>query len=145
MTIEEQALIGAWDLVSLYGRSTEGEIWQVYGKDPQGMLIYTAEGAMTAVLMKQGRTQFSGGSDAPTPEELQEAFFGFDAYCGTYTLEPNQNQVTHHVLASRLPSWVGDDHMRYYDLDGDTLTIRSAPIAARGTEWVVYVVWTRHS
>jgi hypothetical protein len=139
-----QDLVGTWDLVSLYGRSTEGEIWQVYGEDPREMLMYTAEGTMTAVLMKQGRQQFSGGPDAPTPEELQEAFFGFDAYCGSYTLDPDRYKVTHHVYTSRLPSWEGSDQVRYYELSGDTLTIRSAPIAAKGTDWVVYVVWIRH-
>jgi hypothetical protein len=136
-------LIGTWDLVSLFGESTDGETWHIYGENPAGMLIYTAERTMTAVLMKQGRPQFTGGPDSPTAKELGEAFFGFDAYCGTYTLDPDQNKITHHVLASRLPAWEGSEQVRHFDLHQDTLRIRSAPIAARGTEWVVYVVWTR--
>jgi len=39
--------------------------------------------------------------------------------------------------------WVGSDQVRFYELEGDELTIRSAPIEARGMEWVIYVVWNR--
>jgi hypothetical protein len=139
------ALVGTWDLVSLFGESTEGETWLIYGENPSGMLIYTAEGTMTVLLMKQGRPAFTGDLNDPAPEVLREAFFGFDAYGGTYTLDPHENKITHHIIASRLPNWEGSEQVRYYELVGDTLTIRSAPIPARGTEWVVHLVWKRHS
>lgn len=139
-----EALIGTWDLVSLYGESKEGEIWQVYGEHPLGTLIYTPEGTMATILMQQGRPSFSSDLTNPSPEELQAAFFGFDAYCGSYTLDTDNRSVTHHLMASRLPSWEGTDQVRFYEIEGEKLTIRSAPIPARGTEWIVTVVWTRH-
>ena len=39
MTIKD--VIGTWDLVSLYAESAKGEIWQIYGENPLGMLTYT--------------------------------------------------------------------------------------------------------
>lgn len=96
------------------------------------MLTYTAEGTTSVVLMQRGRPKFSGGLDAPTAEELRAAFFGFDAYCGTYTLDTDAKKVTHHVLASRMPDWEGTDQIRFFELDEDTLTIRSAPNNSSG-------------
>lgn len=139
-----EELVGTWDLVSLFAENSEGEKWYVYGEDPLGMLTYTVDGTMSAVLMKPGRPVFAASIDAPTATELEEAFFGFDAYCGSYTIDLDENKVTHHVLASRLPDWVGSEQVRFFDIAGDTLTIRSAPMKVRGAEWVIYVVWTKH-
>ena len=139
-----EGLTGTWILHSLYGESAEGEIWQICGESPRGMLVYTAEGTTSVVLMQRGRPKFAAGLDAPTVEELRAAFFGFDAYCGTYTVDAAQKQVTHHILGSRMPDWEGSAQVRYFELEGDSLRIRSAPIPARGTEWTVYVVWSRY-
>lgn len=133
-TIAFENIIGTWDLVSLFAESKEGETWLFYGENPVGMLNYTAVGTMTVLLMKQGRPAFSGDLNDPTAEELHEAFFGFDAYCGTFSLDPHENKITHHISASRLPNWEGSDQVRYYQLDGDDLTISSAPLPICGTE-----------
>jgi hypothetical protein len=137
-------LIGSWRLVSLYGESDDGEIFKPYGESPAGMLTYTADGNMSAVLMKQARPKFvSGDMGKGTPEEIKAAFEGFDAYCGTYTLDEAANRVTHHVEACRFPNWEGSDQIRYFELDGNSLRIYTPPLLAQGKDWVVHVVWER--
>jgi len=123
--------IGTWRLASLYGKSANEQVTYPYGENPAGMIIYTAEGTMSATLMQSGRVNFaSGDAYNATPEELKAAFQSFDAYCGTYELFPEDGKVIHHVEASRLPNWTGSEQVRFYELQGDKLTIRSAPMFA---------------
>jgi len=77
-------IIGTWDLISLFAKSTEGEIWKIFGADPVGMLTYTAEWTMSAVLMKPNRSRFTDGIDAPTVEELREAFLDSTLIAGPF-------------------------------------------------------------
>jgi hypothetical protein len=139
-----QELIGSWKLVEIYGESDDGEIIRPYGESPAGVLMYTADGNMSAVLMKQARPKFASGDMAMgTPEEIRAAFEGFDAYCGTFTLDEAANIVTHHVEACRFPNWEGSDQIRYFELDANRLRIYTPPILALGKGWVIYVVWER--
>src|SRR5262249_1216855 len=50
---------------------------------------------------------------------------GIIAYAGTYSVDGDK--VTHHVVASWRPDWIGSDHVRYIELNGKNLTIKSAP------------------
>ena len=47
------------------------------------------------------------------------------AYAGTYTLEGDK--VVHHVDISWNQAWTGTDLVRFYKLDGNILTITTAP------------------
>jgi hypothetical protein len=61
----------------------------------------------------------------PTDEEnvkLQGSMF---AYAGRYTADGQK--VIHHVDISWNQSWTGTDLVRLYKLDGNTLTITTAP------------------
>lgn len=108
------------------------------------MLIYTPEGTMSVTLMAPGRPKFASGDIYnATPEELKTAFENFDAYCGTYTLEAGENKVTHHLEASRFPNWEGSDQVRYFQLEGNKLSLYTDPIASQGTTWILYLEWER--
>lgn len=99
---------------------------------------------MSSVLMATGRSPVPDMNIAETTDtQRREILEGFDAYCGTYTLHPEDNMVIHHVQASRLPNWEGTDQVRYYEFTGNWLKIYSAPISANEQEWVVYVEWQR--
>jgi Lipocalin-like domain len=47
------------------------------------------------------------------------------AYAGTYAIEGGK--VTHHLDISGNGPRTGSDQVRFYKLEGDTLTIRTAP------------------
>jgi hypothetical protein len=106
--------------------------------------MYGADGTMTAVLMRAGRPKFASGDVlAGTPEEIRAAFEGFDAYCGTFTIDENVSTVTHHVEASRFPNWEGSDQVRYFELLDNKLRISTPPILALSKMWIIHAVWER--
>jgi hypothetical protein len=62
---------------------------------------------------------------APTDEERAKLHRTLTAYAGTYTVEADK--VIHHVDISWDEAWTGTNQIRFYKLDGNTLTITSAP------------------
>jgi hypothetical protein len=144
--MSDHALHGTWQLTSLFAESFVGEKFYPYGDAPNGMLMYNPNSTMAVVLMRRGRAKFAGGDVyGATPAELKEAFEGFDAYCGTYTIDEQAESVIHHVEASRFPNWEGSDLKRYYRHKDDELILTSEPMHALGQDWVVHVVWRRRS
>lgn len=137
-------MTGTWKYISLSGKSTQGEVIYPYGEHMFGMLIYGPGVYMSALMMDPGRPGFaSGDMMASTPEELKAAFEGFDAYCGTYTLDEQNSTVSHHVQGAKFPNWVGTDQLRFYNISGDTLRITAPPILAHGVEWIFEAVLVR--
>jgi len=137
-------VVGKWKLISAKAENPDGDIWYPYGEDGFGILMYDAHGYMYALLMRRGRSKFvSGDPLGGTSEELKEAFEGFDAYCGTYELDIENGKVTHHVKGARFPNWEGTDQQRFFELSDDRLDIKTEPIPALGTEWVVSLLWDR--
>ena len=138
----ERSLVGAWELVEMYGQTADGRTYQPYGSRPAGMLTYTDSGHMSAVLMQRERTPGPPaspmGGSAGAPE-------GFNAYCGTYSFDSSRGAVIHHVEASYLPDWVGTDQVRYFELEGDTLRIWTDPVHAMGEDWVRHLTWRARS
>jgi hypothetical protein len=57
----------------------------------------------------------------PTDEERIKLFSTVISYAGTYTFDAEK--VIHHVDISWNQSWTGTDQVRFYKLDGNTLTI----------------------
>lgn len=93
------------------------------GPDPIGYVSYGADGRMSAFVVKRDRQPPAGA--VPTDEEKLRLFDTMLAYAGTYTLM--EDKVIHHLDASWNERWTGTDQVRFYKLDGDTLTIDSAP------------------
>jgi hypothetical protein len=64
------------------------------------------------------------------------------AYAGTYTADGEK--VVHHVDTSWNGSWTGTGQVRFYKLDGDLLTITTAPLTLFSREEVeVVLVWKK--
>jgi hypothetical protein len=115
-----------------------------FSEVPVGMLMYDAYGSMLVILMRRGRPLFASGDVfRGTAEEIQAAFEGFEAYCGTYTLDASHGVITHHPTAARFPNWVGKDQMRHVTLIQDQLHLSSSPLMAGGTEWTFSLIWQR--
>jgi hypothetical protein len=142
--MSKESVVGVWKLISVTAKSSEGLEVLPYGDDPAGMLLYDASGYMAGFLMRRGRPQFASGDPmAGTPEEIRQAFVGFEAYCGTYEVDMEKGIATHHVEISRFPNWEGTNLIRYINLSGDKLFISTPKIQALGHEWVLYLNWQR--
>ena len=115
-------IVGTWQLMSRTVTRADGSkiIDPVLGVKPIGRLIYDANGAMSLQMMRIGRK-----SAITTPENgNQRITLGYDSYFGRYTVDEKAGTVTHHVEASLFPEDVGDDWVRPFTLEGDTLTLR---------------------
>jgi hypothetical protein len=138
----QHPLIGTWNLVSYTITNAEGtKIAEPFGPNPQGMLIYTANGFMSGHLMSANRSQT--GSDLPQKASTEEKVLAFDTYigyCGTYELQ--EDRVIHHVTTSFFPNWVGTDLIRVMRLDGDLLVLTAPPVTGKKMR-TVQIIWRR--
>jgi hypothetical protein len=130
-------LVGVWSLVSYTEQRQDREESHPFSPHPQGFLIYTADGFVSAQLMKPGRAAFrSLDWHHGTPEEFQESASGYIAYCGRYEVDENEATVTHIPVVALLPNLIQGRQCRSVELHGDRLILRVAgtPSASR-LEW----------
>jgi hypothetical protein len=124
--------IGVWALVSYADEQAGKENVHPLGPEPQGFLIYTADGFVSAQLMKPGRPAFhSSDWHHGTPDEYRQSGSGYIAYCGKYEIDEEKATVTHIPSVALLPNLLLGRQCRSIHLSGDLLTLRAAgaPIA----------------
>jgi len=123
VTIDRDALIGTWRLLSCESRTPSGEVRYPYGERPAGYLTYTPDGFMFGTLSVSDRQPFAGETARDgTPEEWARAGREYLAYCGRYTVH-DDGRVVHHVELGLFPNWIGGEQVRFVRLEGDRLTI----------------------
>ena len=111
-------LTGEWRLVSWHLISPNGETTYPFGETPEGQIIYTGTGEMSAHLMYPGAEPGDlSGLDAT--EIFARVSRTYIAYYGTYTVDAAAGTVTHHVRGSLRQSWVGTDQVREFEMIGD--------------------------
>ena len=129
MAIKSQ-LIGVWELVSYIDEQHGRENRYPLGTKPEGYLIYTPEGFVSAQLMKPGRRMFQSHDwHEGTPEEYQEAGRGYIAYCGRYEVDEEKRTVAHIPSVSLLPNLIGGRHVRTVTLCEGTLTLCASGVS----------------
>jgi hypothetical protein len=118
--------VGAWQLETRTVRRSDGTLIvdQVLGPKPLGRLYYDASGTMMLQMMREGRTAAIGIPSNPKDATNPRVVLGYDAYFGRYTVDARAGTVTHHVEGSLFPEDLGDDFVRPFTLEGDTLTLR---------------------
>jgi hypothetical protein len=138
----ENPILGTWKLQSLvYEVSATSQRSSPFGDHPDGYLSYSAGGRMYAIGVVEGRPK--PRDLVPTDEEKVELQGSMFAYAGTYTADGEK--VVHHVDISWNQSWTGTDLVRFYKLDGNTLTITTARAqsAIDGEEGEFTLVWEK--
>ena len=122
-------LVGVWKLVSCEREMTNGRIDRPLGEQPVGRLIYDAGGRVSVQLMRAGRRAEAAkaartsweAAEMATCDEIREMVAGYLAYFGTYEVDEATRTVSHTVLGSLIPAWVGTNRKRTYELEGDAL------------------------
>jgi hypothetical protein len=135
---EHDKLTGNWRLVSFYTEDVQTkERVNAYGEHPKGHVAITSDRVFAFVT--------ADGRKAPqTPEEQAAAFRSMISYTGKYRLEGDKLITT--VDLAWNESWVGTEQMRFWRLDGDKLSITTAPIPnpnKSGGMMVGTLVWER--
>ena len=121
-------IVGVWKLLSYSSRDEEtGVETKPWGENPEGLLMYTADGYMSGVGVAEGRTAPTGTGEKLT-EERAKLFTSMTAYAGRYTVEPDR--VIHHVDVAWNPASKGTDQIRYVTFQGDTIRIRTPVVVS---------------
>jgi hypothetical protein len=117
-------LVGVWALQK-YSEVTEGLPPRYpFGLKPEGQLIYTSDGFISAILMDPNRPKLSGnGLTDGTPDEYTAAGRGFIGYSGVYEVDESRSIVTHLPFVAFSPNMVGSHQQRLIEWSGDLLVL----------------------
>jgi len=110
--VSPERFLGSWELVRWVAANQAGETTYPFGEDAEGQITYTADGRMSAHLMRPP----ADPADAP-PQHL--------AYWGTYSLNASAGTVTHHVIGADRPNWIGSEQVRQFRFEGQDVLILS--------------------
>ena len=137
-------LEGVWRLVSSEFRTASGKVIYPLGEDAMGQAIFTRSGYMSAQLMRPGRPVFASGDQAGgTEQEIRAALQGYAAYYGQCEIDEERKTLVTRVEGSLFPNWVGSLQLRYYELSGSQLILKTTPIAFGDEEFTGVLTWER--
>ena len=91
-----ERLIGAWKLVSYVEKPIDGSApFYPMGEEPQGIIMYTPDGYMSAQLMHPGRPKFASGDwFRGSEQEIKEEALGYIAYSGPFHTDEEKQTLT---------------------------------------------------
>jgi hypothetical protein len=120
----ENSIIGTWLLTSFSLIALDTKETTRLDR-PTGYIQFSPGGHMVMFLTAgELRPSASGRYTDAERADVHRAIVG--AYAGTYTVEGNK--VTYHVLTAWRPEWIGQDQIRYFEINGTNLTITTAPL-----------------
>lgn len=129
MTDLVNPLIGAWILLSVETQLGDGQVIKAFGEQPEGIIVYTASGHMTAQVANPDRPNIaSNDQQKATDEEIRLNFERYIAYHGTYEIDEDNNRVIHHVDGSLFANWKGDSQERFYEIQGNRVKLKTPPV-----------------
>jgi hypothetical protein len=141
--ISKDDLIGTWQLESwTIGYSDRDDFSYPYGEEPEGLLVYSNDGWMSASINRPGRE--------PLPEDVSyrklpdgvkaAAFSSYFHYAGRYRVV--DGDVIHYVTQSLNPNFPGSEQLRHAELDGQTLVLSGKDQVGSATRFHS-LVWHR--
>ena len=139
--MDRTPLVGSWRLVSFELRNQAGEVSYPFGPDVTGYLFYNADGYMSAAFMSAKRG--AGPSEDLADAGAASTYDSFMAYCGEYEVEGDR--IIHRVEVSSLAVWTGTVQERIFKIDGDRLTLMTAPLLIASETPIGHLVWDRVS
>lgn len=130
----DNPLLGTWHLARWEIAYSDGRTPTLpFGRDAQGLIVYSHDGTMNACIARAGRRPLSSESVRSAPEaERLAAFESFFQYAGPYryredTALPTGAQVVHQVTMSLNPNFVGTEQVRHVEFAPDgTLTLSAS-------------------
>ncbi|MCV7314750.1 lipocalin-like domain-containing protein [Mycolicibacillus parakoreensis] len=123
------AMLGGWHLESFHAVDVDtGAASTPLGERPQGLILYTADGHMSAQLAR------ADGS-------------GYLAYGGRFRVEADADGSTatvhHDVMMATVPELLASPQLRHAHLDGDRLTLAATTTGAGGAPRRATLTWRR--
>ena len=134
-------LVGTWRLKCAYFMAQRtGERVDVLGANPFGFVIIEPGGRMIAILTSDAATR------ATTADDTAALYKSMISYTGRWSTD-GETFVTQ-VDGAWDPSWVGAEQVRSFTIDGDRLSVRTAPLrhpSFADDEVVGHINWEREA
>jgi Lipocalin-like domain len=146
MSTLREKLIGAWSLVSYAETDPKtGQTDHPMGEHPEGLIMYTPDGYVSAQLGSADRRPFEGGDMyAGRPEEYTAAGSSYIAYSGPFFVDEAKGALQHEMRVSLFPNWKGQRQVRVVKIEGDTLHLSTdAPQEFSGAAKTASLFWRR--
>lgn len=134
MTLRREDLAGTWMLERFTVRFEDGREVFPMGSDARGMLIYGADGTMSATLSRANReplptSTLEAYTRAPIGDKAT-AFDGYLGYVGRFRVDGDD--VIHEVEMASVPNIVGASQRRRITLNGTMLMLDYTVESSRG-------------
>ena len=133
------SIVGVWKYTSFIDKEVEsGHVLKPFGENPNGYIVYTKGGHIVFSLVGDNRN--APASAKPTDAERIALFKSSGSGGGTYKVEDN-NTVAITWNASWNQWWTGRTQKRQVEIEGNKMTIASAPTksVATGRE-IIFVI-----
>jgi hypothetical protein len=119
------AVLGGWKLVSFVAHdAATGEDSHPLGLAPLGLILYTADGHMSAQL-----------ADADME--------GYLSYGGRFSVDEDTSTLRHDVVVSMMPELLTQPQFRHAVIDGDVLTLSASRTDDAGVTTHSRLQWKR--
>ena len=136
------ALPGAWRLERWTLEYPDGRVVRPFTPAVQGLLIYTTDGHLSAVLQAPGRARLSSEDLTRVADaDKAAAFAGCVQYAGRWHVEGDT--VVHAVEFAGNPNLTGTRQVREARLEGERLELVAREPLEGGGERVHRLVWRR--
>jgi hypothetical protein len=138
-TNDHNALLGSWRLVSAsFCDADTGEVFDLHGPNPTGSIIFGSDQRMMAIVISSKRI-------SPTTDPEAAALLrDMSAYTGRFSVAGTK--CTIEVDTAWHPAWENTRQIRFYELEGDKLTLTSEANghpSYPGRRGHGIIVWTR--
>jgi hypothetical protein len=115
-------LAGSWRLNSWTIQIIGGEVTEPFGSNPKGRAVFTADGYVAFVIVAANRKPAANDEDSAA---LLKTLL---AYTGKFTVDEDKFITKVDISWNELLT--GQDQVRFFKLEGDKLTIRTAEQAS---------------
>ena len=134
---DRDKLFGTWKVLSAVVEDMQTrEKTSLYGEHPKGYMVLLPSGRMMALLVSEGR------KEPQTDKERAAAYRSMVAYTGAYSVQGDKWTTRPDVAWNEQYM---TDQVRYFRLDGDRLTVETAPAMSPDFGKIVrfIVVWEK--
>lgn len=101
MKSPKEAIVGAWNLVSVTSETDDGTRGEPFGPSPKGVMIFSSDGHFSLFQSRSEIPRIAGNDRAKvTPEEAQGIVASSIAYYGTYSIDASTMVMVVNLAAS---------------------------------------------
>lgn len=106
-------------MVSFEQVLSSGEVVKPFGDSPSGLLLYQADGHMSAhVCVRNPATLGSDDPELASVEEAAEAWRTYFGYWGSFKVGTKERVIVHRVEGCSFANWIGTEQVRHFRFDG---------------------------